>query len=352
MKVIVVGSGVIGAAIAFQLSKAGADVTVVDAGTPAASDTSFGWINASFYADTAHHHLRVASIAAYDRLTNAVAGLPISKCGALWWEAQGTELQQMQRSLEMLAYPVEHLTRAQVKDFDPDIKGLPDDVLHFTSESCADVAGLAHVLLQASGARFVRGVAVRCVTTHGGVVTGVETTMGPITADRVVIAAGNGAPDILSSVGVALPMLIRPGALVTTKPSRARITSIMVTPHGEVRQLSDGRFLASAVANHQADDASTVTEAAGDIGERVMGWLNPIIAGDDLEWDQVALAYRPVPKDGLPVIGAVGPDGLHVAVMHSGATLAAITGEAIAAQIMGQGDLADLIAPYSPQRFQ
>ena len=59
-----------------------------------------------------------------------------------------------------------------------------------------------------------------------------------------------------------------------------------------------------------------------------------------------------MPEDGLPVIGEVGPKGLHVAVMHSGVTLAAITGEAVSAEIMEQGGYDGLLAPYRPQRFQ
>ncbi|GAB1363672.1 hypothetical protein MASR1M32_29080 [Rhodobacter sp.] len=62
----------------------------------------------------------------------------------------------------------------------------------------------------------------------------------------------------------------------------------------------------------------------------------------------MALAFRPVPGDGLPVIGAARP-GLWLAVMHSGATLAAITGEVVAEEIDG-GESA-LLAEFRPGRF-
>jgi glycine/D-amino acid oxidase-like deaminating enzyme len=84
--------------------------------------------------------------------------------------------------------------------------------------------------------------------------------MGVIEADCVVVAAGNGSPDILASVGVTLPMLTRPGVLVTTKPISAKIEHILVTTNGEVRQLPGGRILASAVANHQGDASEEVVE--------------------------------------------------------------------------------------------
>lgn len=60
-------------------------------------------------------------------------------------------------------------------------------------------------------------------------------------------------------------------------------------------------------------------------------------------------AFRPVPADGLPVMGEAA-DGLYLAVMHSGATLAALAGELAAREILG-GSAEPLLAPYRPGRF-
>ena len=351
MKVIVVGAGVIGASIAYSLSRRGAVVTVIDGGLPAASDASFGWINASFYHDIAHHNLRRASMAAYEGLLRDLPDLPISACGALWWEDQGEGLSKMHRDLDALSYPVEKLSGPQAAEMEPSLASMPQEVLRFPRESAAEVAAVARALLTASGAQVVRGVRVTEILANDEI-CGVKTEIGKIDADRVVIAAGNGAPEILSSVGVALPMLKRPGVLVTTKPIAAKLNHILVTTNGEVRQLPDGRLLASAVANHQGDASEDVVETPQGIAARVLGWLDPMIVGEALEWDSVSLGYRPVPQDGLPVIGAVGPLGLHVAVMHSGVTLAAIAGQVTADEVMGYGVDEDLLAPYRPQRFQ
>jgi glycine/D-amino acid oxidase-like deaminating enzyme len=67
------------------------------------------------------------------------------------------------------------------------------------------------------------------------------------------------------------------------------------------------------------------------------------------------LAQRPVPKDGMPVVGACGPDGVFASVMHSGVTLAPVMAEILAQEVMGQTlntQLAELISPYRPDRFQ
>ncbi len=354
MKVVIVGAGMIGVSIAWQLAHRGAEVIVVDGGLPAATSASFGWINASFYHDEAHHRLRVASMAAYRRMMVARPDLPICMCGALWWEEQGAALHDMKAKLQALEYRVEHLSHAQAQRMEPDLTGLPQDLLQFPSEGAAEAGALAVALIRASGARVVSGVRVTGIAVERGAVCGVETQIGRIGADRVVIAAGNGAPEILNSVGVDLPMLVRPGVMVKTKPVKARISQILVTPHGEVRQLPDGRLMASAVANHQGDTATEVTEQAEVIAARLLGWLDPMIANETLGWDQVMLAYRPVPADGLPVIGQAGPAGLHIAVMHSGVTLAAFVGEAVAREVDGEASNSDieLLASYRPDRFQ
>ena len=62
-----------------------------------------------------------------------------------------------------------------------------------------------------------------------------------------------------------------------------------------------------------------------------------------MRWEAVMLAARPVPQDGLPVIGASWPEGVYVAVMHSGVTLAALVGEAVT-QELARGETAAELA--------
>ena len=63
-------------------------------------------------------------------------------------------------------------------------------------------------------------------------------------------------------------------------------------------------------------------------------------------------AERPVPADGLPVVGAIA-DGAYVAVLHSGITLGPIIAELVAKDIAGRLDNTDaaMLAPYRPDRF-
>ncbi|SLN17310.1 NAD(P)/FAD-dependent oxidoreductase [Pseudooctadecabacter jejudonensis] len=352
MRVCIIGAGIIGACVARHLARKGIDVTVLDAGGASASAASFGWINASFFANPAHHALRAEGLAAWGRLRDAVPNVPIKVCGAVSWEAQGAALDQMAADLTDLGYDHEVWGGKMLRAAEPDVLADPERTLVFPQEMAADSAGVARAVLEASGARVVRGV--RALGILGAdAVTGVDTSLGRIAADHVVVAAGTGAEAVLATCGVRLPMLTRPGVLVRTTPVEARIGRILVTDHGEVRQLPCGRLLASAVANHQGDEADTVVETPDEIATRVLEWLSPLVRGGVSGWDQVRLGYRPMPADGLPVIGAAGPKGLHVAVMHSGVTLAAVVGEILAAQITGQATNAQahLVAPFDAGRF-
>ena len=110
MHVIVIGAGVIGAALAFRLARQGADVLVLERGqgpAVAATGASFGWINASFFHTPHHHDLRRAGIDAWHRLAQAARlDGALSWRGALWWEAPDPEMTRMQEALEGFGYDV------------------------------------------------------------------------------------------------------------------------------------------------------------------------------------------------------------------------------------------------------
>ena len=63
-KIVVVGSGIIGASIALSCLNLGADVLVLEQNKlgGAASSNSFGWINASFAESPAYFDLRNAAV--------------------------------------------------------------------------------------------------------------------------------------------------------------------------------------------------------------------------------------------------------------------------------------------------
>jgi len=350
-RIVVIGAGVVGAAIANQLAQAGHHVTVVDKGGPAnqASGRSFGWINASFFVDDAHFRLRAAGIETWRRTD--IHGLTWS--GSLWFEEAGEALDATHAQLNEFAYPVEIIDQNRFSELEPHVANPPKRALHLPSEAAADTGLVTHALLaraQAHGATAFFGVDVLGIDTRNGAVSQVETNAGVLGADHVIVAAGTGTPALVGPLGVSLPMLRRPGLLITTRAVRPVLSHILVAPGQELRQLPDGRFLAPTSPNHQADQASDLDASAQALADGALERVAHLIPNAALSIESTTLAFRPVPQDGLPVVGPAGPDGLYIATMHSGVTLAAIVGELVAHELTNGGQ-ADLLRPYRPDRF-
>jgi glycine/D-amino acid oxidase-like deaminating enzyme len=217
-------------------------------------------------------------------------------------------------------------------------------------EGVADPATTTRSLLNAAiehGTRCLFGTRVT------GVGAGwVATAQGRITADQVVIAAGTGSEALMEMAGHNLPMLDRPGVLVRTKPIARVSDYILVSPEGEARQEASGAMILPGAVSHQSDETESLAMTPDVAAEEAIArWRTNLKDGAQLEWSEASVAMRPVPKDGMPVIGAV-EDGLYVASMHSGVTLAAITAQLSAAELTGEArNDTSLLAPFRPDRF-
>ncbi|WP_299150049.1 FAD-dependent oxidoreductase [uncultured Tateyamaria sp.] len=346
MRVIIIGGGIIGAALARHLVEGGADVTVLEGGG-GATPASFGWVNASYFLNPDHFALRAEGIAAWKRLGGCVTWT-----GCLAWEDEGADFDAQKQMLEDLGYDVSEVDATQFAQLEPHIAA-PERALRYATEGIATPVETTRHLLR--DVRRITGVRVLGIAHEAGRVTGVDTAQGVIAADRVVVAAGIGSPGLLASVGVAMPMLKRPGVMVRTTAVAPLFRHILVAPGQELRQDAAGHIWAPGVAQHQSDDAEAPPAQVDALADATLGRVRAVLGDVDLRWDHVMLAERPVPQDGLPVFGPCGPDGLFAAVMHSGVTLAAITAELLGAQVLDQG-LSNvqtaLAAPFDPGRFQ
>lgn len=353
--VIVIGAGIVGAACAYRLQRAGARVTILDAGGQSATATSFGWINASFHHDETHFHLRDAGLSAWRTLTEALP-LDIAWQGALCWEETGAAFDAQRDHLAALGYDVTEIDSAAFARLEPHVATPPERALHFPQEAAADSPVVAQRLLDAAtqaGARRVRGVQVIELVEKSGQIIGIRTEGGETHADHVLIAAGTGTAAVMAQVGSPLPMLRRPALMLRTRPVAPILRHILVSEFGELRQLPDGALMMPAAVDHQGDTSDALTEPLEVTAEHVLTRLRALLPGVALDWEELRLAFRPVPQDGLPVVGEVRA-GLHVACMHSGITLGALAGELVAQEMLEgvSNHSAALLASYRPGRFE
>lgn len=355
LRVIVVGAGITGAAVAFRLARAGAHVTVIEAGgiAQAASGRSFGWINASFHHDANHYRLRLEGMAAWRRLAGAIGPTGVSWCGCLWWEEEGQGLARFAGDLAELGYPCRRIGASEFRALEPAIASPPPESLLLPAEGATDLATAADRLIAAAagqGARILLGLPVTGFVAGNGGVAGVETLAGRYEADLTILATGTATGTLLASLGEDLPLLKRPGILLRTRPVLPVIRHVLAAPGQELRQTEAGHLLAPASPNHQADAAETLDEVPDLMAVRALARLSALLPQAKLEADRVILGMRPVPGDGLPAIGPAKSPGLYLAVMHSGATLGPLAGELVAAEVMS-GSPPALLAPYRPARF-
>ena len=348
---LIIGAGITGAALAYQLYRRGQTATIVSTHAEGglASAASFGWLNASYFLSRPHYHLRYQGLAAHRRLTAQLSGLPTTWPGCVWYEATGDAQAETAADLRELGYTVEALTKAQIAAKLPALGPVPETALHFPEEGVADPATLARALIAASGAKVIRAT-VQSLTSDHDKVTGALTDLGPLIADRVILATGTGTPALLQPLGLALPMLKRPGLMLTTNALPPICPVVLATPDQEIRQDAIGHLHAPASAGHQGDHAESLGSFPVVINATLQR-LRGLFPGQEIHFGRQAMALRPVPGDGLPVVGQGPVPGLWLAVMHSGATLAPVVAEHLVDEITG-GVESPLLAEFRPTRFQ
>ena len=351
--VVVVGAGIIGASIAYYLTRLGIAVTVVEKGVPAAGATShsFGWINANTPDDADYFRLRLASLLEYRVLEAGLhQPLPLRWGGSLNWQGEWEMLAREATTLRGFGYPVEVLCRAEIMAMEPALADVPAFCHHAPLEGALNPALAATMLLAAArenGARLILGAEVTAFATMNGRMSGVRTSAGTVGAERIVLATGVRTQALLADIGMDLPMDNRPGVILRTRPVAPILNHIVLAPGLHVRQEVDGTLLAGEdfVGGEGTDDP---TGAAAEVLVRLQRLL-PGVAG--LEVGQVTAGTRPIPADGLPAIGWLDTEEtLYVATMHSGVTLAPIVGRLASLEIAGR-PAEEMLAGYRPVRL-
>ena len=348
-RILIVGGGILGAAAARRLSLIMTAVTLVD---PMVEDqrTSVGslaWLNVSSTADPDYARLRLASLRLWQRLGEAHPDCPVRFPGSLLFGANADAIRAHSELMCGLGWRTRVLDASELTKSVPGMANTPGTALLASQEGAAYPDRITAWMLdqaRASGLNVIRG-RVRAFRTKGDRVCGAELRDGErIEADLIIVAAGNGSRSLLADLGVDLPLRGSPGILMRTSQTQYRIPYVMATPQLDFWQEDSGAILMSSSlskTSHRAD--SLIAEDA----LSVLTDLFPDIS--DVEVAQIIRRNRPIPADGFPLVGAVGPDGLWVAAMHSGMTLAPIIAEVLADQILGRPDRYGMAA-YRPDR--
>jgi glycine/D-amino acid oxidase-like deaminating enzyme len=200
------------------------------------------------------------------------------------------------------------------------------------------------------------------VSLQGGKLVAVETNLGSIKADKLVLATGAQPDAGLRFAETDVPQRSTPGIIVTSKPMPRCINRIISAPGIHIHQRDDGRLVIGEQEGAPKNEAHALRLAA-----RPNQYPDPIIAEQhaarmfavarrfapctaDAVVESVRIGWRPLPIDGHPVLGAsdARPD-VYLAIMHSGVTLAPIVGQ-LAAHELTDGVEVERLQEFRPGR--
>lgn len=353
--VIIVGGGIIGASIAYHLSKSGARVTVLEKAIPArgASSKSFGWINANSAPTANYYKLRREAIYEYLRLCESLdMSGAIKWDGSLWWEDQGQELLDQAQVMETYGYEAKVIDAVTFSKLEPNVANPPEQCIWGRIEGAADGAEIVRLLLNEAarnGANIVAGCKVSGLLYEGAQIVGVDSNFGPMHGDKVVVATGAWSQKMLAHFDIDLPMDSKTGVIVHTLPTEPVVDHVIMSPDIHFRQNIRGRIIMGEIFSGGGLD-ETISESPVDFAAKMLGRLKMRLPGvKDLTVDRIMVGKRPVPQDGMPAVGML--NGLYVAVMHSGITLAPLVGKLVAQEII-DGQASDLLTDFRPTRFK
>tara|TARA_R110002020_G_scaffold184947_2_gene382288 strand:- start:7151 stop:8308 length:1158 start_codon:yes stop_codon:yes gene_type:complete len=364
MHIVVIGSGMIGSSIAYECAKAGAKVTVFDAGAIGgkASAASFSWTNATSKNPRSYFALNVAGMRAHIELRRDFGGSPwFWQTGSLEWRTTQAGQEWQRDNFQQMSewgYGVEWLDPRKLTEMEPDldldeIGAYP--IAYYPEEGWVDPMVYSGWLLREArrrhGAAICPHTPITRVETKGERVEAVHTASGErVKADYVINCAGSQAD---ADFGVEkLPLAPTVGILAFTPPVATTLRSQFHADDLNVRPDGAGRLMIQKASIEKRFDEARNLAADGpeaqellDITRKIM----PILEGVSIE--AVRTTYRPMPKDGFPCVGAM-PDlaNYYVAVTHSGVTLAPYLGKALADEIVG-GRRHKTLDPFAPHRF-
>jgi glycine oxidase len=359
--ILVLGAGVIGCAVAEELTRRGATVEMVDPrGTGlGASQASAGML--SPFTEGRHdpllQELGARSLAGYDGL---VARLRADGYDVRYSRAGSIELALDAAAADALAAESAALTRdgivhvlrdaAQAREHTPAI-GAALATLEIPAHGAVHVPELVEAMwlsAERRGARLTLGRA-RAITPGHGTVR-VETTDGPIDAPHVVLAAGCWAGQI--DLAGAPPLPVRPvrGQLLSLRLPAVPIAQALWGPGCYMVPWNDGTILVGATVEEAGfDEQATV----GGVSSLLDAAPRVLPAAALATFGGVRVGLRPGSPDSRPIIGrSARIDGLVYATAHfrNGALLAPVTAELVADLVEGRAADAGL-EPYAPSRF-
>jgi len=349
---VVVGGGVIGSSIAFQLAKRGARVLMLEKERIAgqASGAAAGMLGAQseFSSDSPVIPLALKSRAMFPELAEELrelTGIDIGlvQKGLIKIAFSNEEVEAIQQHYQFWkshGSTVQWLTLSGLRELEPYVTGevagamyLPDD-----GQVRADDLSLAF-----AKAASVYGVEIKQCTdvvsfvTKGGRIQGVVADSDTIYSDVVVVAAGAWSANLLKKVNLNLKMYPVKGECFSVITDIPLLQATIFAQNGcYIVPKKGNRLLIGATSIPKSFDKKVTVSGIYSLLERAQALVPKV---KEAHWERAWCGIRPQTDDGLPYIGEHPQyKGLWVATGHyrNGILLSPITGVLLADLIEGK----------------
>ena len=182
---------------------------------------------------------------------------------------------------------------------------------------------------------------------EGERVLGVQTSLGEIRSDQVVLAAGAWSGELLQSLGLALPVEPVKGQMILYKCASDFLSCMVLAKGRYAIPRRDGHILVGSTLEHEGFDKTPTSSALESLKASAVE-LIPALAQAEVVGHWAGL--RPGSPEGIPYIGPVpGQAGVWLNCGHyrNGLVLAPASCQLFADLMLGREPIIDP-APYAP----
>ena len=372
--VIIIGGGVIGLGIGWQLAKTGASVTIYE---QAEAGRGASWAAAGMLAPLAEAHteepdllkLGCQSLACYPQW---VQELEADAEMSIGYRVEGTlivglepddthQLQHLYTAQQDLGLDVTWLTGREAREIEPALSPRVTAAIRCESDHQVDNRLMVKALgraYQRYGGVLHENSAVENIHIENGIAVGVKTRNGKKqNRDVIVLSAGcesaqiEGIPDTIRPPvrpvkGQMLALQMEAGITVKNviRTVRARYpTSVYLVPR------ADGRLIVGATSEEMGFDTRLT---AGGVFELLRGAWEAVPGIYELPLLETWTGLRPGSRDNAPILGKTPIENLIYATGHyrNGILLTPITAYEISKLIL-TGETSETIVPFRLDRF-
>lgn len=363
--VVVIGAGLVGAAIAYGLASRNVRVLVVDGEDRdfRASYANGGlvWLQGKGLNMPAYQKLTRASVALWPSFCAELSDLigidlQLEQNGGLWlatdhdeWEQRRDLLSTWHGQLEGVEKDWEMLDRAEVARLLPNLDLGADVIGASFGHGDGQVNPLRlltalHAGILRRGGELRGGMPVRSLRSSAEGAFTVDFGNERAAAQRIVVAAGLGSKELAAQVGLDVPIRPQRGQMLVTE----RLEPFLPLPLFGVSQTQQGTVLIGTTNEEVGFDTSTTSTAATALCSMAQRWI-PALGAAKLvrHWS----GLRIMTPDGHPVYAeSESHPGAFIAVCHSGVTLAAAHAS-ILADAVAAGSLPSSLETLHHRRF-